>query len=288
MRSTHKTIDRAASRGVHRRARVTLALALSAAAGLAGGCACKPPAQAEPVSTAPMPIDEAMQARDWPRSEAQFQSGAVAAGATRFRYSPKPVEQGVDRGVLGPERRNAVLDTGYFIGETLLLPFTYIFEPPFVEKSHRGVFYEPTYTAMPILPPDQNPAGSDIPQPAPVIEDEAAVEEMTIEPADPSIDEAPPVDAPLVIDPEPESTIEPSPEPETSVDPAPEPETTIDAAPLPEPEPAFEPIPEPELLPESDAPEPAAEISPEPAPETDFEPAPEIDAAPDDANDANK
>src|SRR5262245_24240455 len=132
---------------------------LSAVGGLSSGCAYKQPARAaEPADTTPLPVDEAMQARDWPRSAVQFQSGGSVAGATRWPYEPDTAGPDSYKAVGGAEWPNALLDTGLFLGQTAMLPFTYLFDPPFVKKENYGVIYEPSHTLMPVLPPDQQPS----------------------------------------------------------------------------------------------------------------------------------
>src|SRR5690349_12836183 len=103
---------------------------LSAVGGLGSGCAYKQPAPvADPVDATPLPVDEAMQARDWSRSTVQFQSGGTVAGATRWPYAPSTTGEGASKASFGPEFSNAFLDLGLFVGQTAALPFTYLFDP---------------------------------------------------------------------------------------------------------------------------------------------------------------
>ena len=299
MRSTRKAFSRNASRCAS--TRIALALSAGIAATFAG-CTTNPPAKPEPVSTATLPVDEAMQRRDWPRTAAEFESGATIAGATRFPYAPQTVGDGASYAVLGPERSNALLDNLFFIGQSIALPFTYFVDPPFVKKEYRGVIYEPTHFAMPLLPPDEVP-DYDAYAPPPLEDDEAAERESAPS-GDPSVPRlrdqiqpdpdtlVPSLDTPVEAQPptitregsepapaepgeavktEPEAapqpeTTEPAPEP----DPAPTPEA-IEPAPMPE---AAEPAPEPEAVtPAPEVTEPMPE-QPEPAPES-TEPAPD-------------
>src|SRR5690349_13898887 len=133
-----------------RKPRRSLALSLAAFAGLTAtlvvgsGCSYKQPApKVEPVDTTPMPVDEAMQARDWPRQTAEFKNGGTSAGATRWPYIPERSGPDSYKAVGGAEWPNALLDTGLFVGQTAMLPFTYLFDPPFAKKEYRGVVYEP-------------------------------------------------------------------------------------------------------------------------------------------------
>jgi hypothetical protein len=148
-----------------RKPRRSLALPLAALAGLStltglgAGCSYKqaPPAR-EPVDTTPLPVEEAMQARDWPKSTVEYKTGGSVSGATRWPYIPERSGPDSYKAVGGAEWPNALLDTGLFVGQTAMLPFTYLFDPPFVKKEAHGVVYEPSYTLMPVLPPDQEPA----------------------------------------------------------------------------------------------------------------------------------
>jgi hypothetical protein len=191
-------------RGVHAN---TAALALAAAVGLAG-CTTAPEPKPEEQSTAPLVIDEAMQRRgDWPRVAAVFQAGGVDAGITRFPYQPQTEGPDAGQAIFGNERANALFDPFFFTAQAIALPFTYIFDPPFTKKNHRGVVYDSTYTAMPLMPPDQEPEGGGLspgqprevrPEPretAPVTPDAAEASELPP-------GETPPEEAPLDIQPE--------------------------------------------------------------------------------------
>ena len=278
-------------------------VALAALAGLAGfaGCTTNPEPAPEPVSTAILPIDEAIQRRDWPRTAAEFESGNVIAGATRFPYAPQTTGDGASRAVLGPERSNALLDNVFFVGQSIALPFTYFVDPPFVAKEYHGVVYDPTHYAMPVLPPDQVP-DRDAYAPPPLkdedaVEDGDVVERMDREPGaipplkdriepDPELDVSPntPVEAqPPTITPE---GSEPAPaEPGEPVQTAPDEPAPDATEPAPMPE-STEPPPEAPVEPAPESTEPAPETI-EPAPE---EPAaePQPDPAPETTDDANK
>jgi len=150
-----------------RRNSFTSALPLAAlvVTGVLAGCQHEPAPAPEAVSSEPLAIDEAMQRRDWPRTEAEFQNGVTVAGSTRMSYRPQTTGDDTNLGILGSEGSNSFLDNFAFIGESLLIPITYFKDPPFVEKDSPGVMYAPTYTAMPVLPPDQSePARTDYSQ----------------------------------------------------------------------------------------------------------------------------
>jgi hypothetical protein len=286
MFSTRKCLNRNAP--ARRRTGAQLALALAAGSALAAGCQRAPKPAPEPVSTSPMVVDEAMQYRDWPRATAYFQAGGVDAGATRFPYNPQTTGDGAGRATLGPERRNSLLDTAAFVVQVAKLPFTYVRQPPFVDKNYRGVMYDPTYTAMPVLPPDEAPVEegeepTSPPLPAPVPTDDAvqdavntvttpSSEQPTVAPGEVPPGQDPPEAQPPVITPD--SSL---PAPAEPTGPAPE-----DGAPAPAPE-ATEPAPEPapevtEPAPVEPAPAETTEPAPEPTPEPAPEPAPEAPA----------
>src|SRR4051794_35375532 len=196
--------------------RKSLTLALAVAAGVASGTGCsqKGPVGAGRVAPTPMPIDEAMQRRgEWPRATAEFQNGGTVAGATRFPYTPATVQEGQDRALFGPEFSNALVDNAMFVGQTFFLLATPFIEPPGTQKVYRGVFYDPTYTAMPVLPPDEAPVeGAYVPPPVPPEATEdgtnpapsaAPTTAGTVPPGEVPSDAAPPVIAPGVSEPSP-------------------------------------------------------------------------------------
>lgn len=301
----------ASRRSLQARGAVGLA---AVAGGVLAGCSTAPQPKPEEVSTAPLVIDEAMQRRaDWPRIAAEFQAGGVDAGLTRFPYQPQTEGPDAGQAIFGNERANALFDPFFFVAQTIALPFTYITDPPFTKKNHRGVVYDSTYTAMPLLPPDQDPeergghAAPAVPEPeetAPVTPDAAAASDapeapeeapLEIQPeempgeegtppesTDPAVDPTDTVpDETMPDEPVPADTTTPEAEPEpTVVDPVPDatepmPETTEPAPEVTEPAPEVtEPVPE--VTEPAPDPEPVPE-STEPVPEETAEPAPAED-----------
>lgn len=256
-------------------AQAALALAAAAATAALAGCTTSPKPQVEEASTAPVAIDEAMQRRgDWPRVAAEFKAGGVEAGVTRFPYQPQTEGPDAGRAIFGNERSNALLDPIFFVAQTIALPFTYIIDPPFTEKTHRGVVYDATYTAMPLLPPDEDPGEGEHAMPvqpapeetAPVTPDAAEASEMPEAPEEAPLEirpeqmpgeEADP-DVPADMAPEPGEILGPE-----SLEPIPEDRDLTPDEPEVMPEDSAEPIPDPEPVPESF--DPAPEES-EPAP----------------------
>jgi hypothetical protein len=145
----------------------TKALATLSAAGLfvlVGGCHSdkgplterfkafqyQPPA-AEPPGP-PMPIDEAMQLRDFPPSYAHIPDSSLQAYSTRFPIERAVEDKYTSGEIIASDYRSYPRDLLYiggFVGQTLALPFTYLVTPPFAKVQYFATRYEPTYTAMP-------------------------------------------------------------------------------------------------------------------------------------------
>lgn len=122
--------------------RLPLLLLLLVAA-LDGGCAGpKPQAYTKP----PLIVDGAMQRREWERSVAAYPNGDTVSGHNRF-----PIRTGVRQG--DSEFAAAVVDLGASMAQTVALPFTYFFIPPFSREVYTGEAVGPTYTAMPQMRP---------------------------------------------------------------------------------------------------------------------------------------
>jgi hypothetical protein len=110
---------------------------------------------------APLLVDQAMQIRDWDRSTALYANGDTIAGNTGFWYQPRWHQ---------PEWVYPIIETPLFVGQTLALPVTLSIQPPWKQVNYTGVSMEPTYSAMPPLPPpatvEASPAEAQ-PQPSP-------------------------------------------------------------------------------------------------------------------------
>lgn len=125
------------------------ALGLAVALGGAAGCKTRQPLVMETHEL--VAVDEPMRYRDWPRSTAYFASGAVRTYRTRFPYTHQSIENN--------NRFAAVLlDFPALVYQTVRLPFTYLFYPPFSTRIEKGIQVEPTYTGVPPLRAD--PGGS--------------------------------------------------------------------------------------------------------------------------------
>jgi len=129
-----------------------------------------PPA---PVNDAPLIIDAAMQARDWDRSTAYYASGDTIAGSTGFLYEPAWNE---------PGWFYAAEETPLFIVQAVASPVTVALIPPWKSIRWTGETVEPTYTAMPVLPPAHYEAAPSAPpvnpEPQPPMNETAAPAEQ--------------------------------------------------------------------------------------------------------------
>lgn len=114
------------------------------AAALAGCAQQAPRQQTKP----PLLIDDAMQRREWSRSVAPYPNGDTVSGPNRFPFRTN-VESGEN------EYGAAAFDIGLSLAQTVALPFTYLFVPPFAKAVYHGEHPGPSYTLMPAMrPPD--------------------------------------------------------------------------------------------------------------------------------------
>jgi len=96
---------------------------------------------------APEVADGAMLARQWPQSDAEWSNAKLVGWPTRFPFN---LDVTTDR----PFPNSRAEDAFLFVYQYLRLPFTYIKDPPFKTVVFTSdVKYNPTYEAMPGLPP---------------------------------------------------------------------------------------------------------------------------------------
>lgn len=191
-------------------------LVVAVALGGVVGCQRTADIQEEPaLSTAPLVLDRAIQHRDWEPSVVEYPNGAVVAGPTLFPYETTRTD---------PNWQQALLAPWLFVGQTIISPFQAIVTPPWSEVTYRGVDVDPSYTAVPPLPPSDPEiviAAEDHPQvaaPAPQI-------------AEPAPTPAPqPVDRNDAVEPSTQAPVKPAPTP-----PAAAPRATPTPAPTPAP-----------------------------------------------------
>jgi hypothetical protein len=122
-----------------------LLLPLLAVTAGVGGCAQQ---QRQAPTPPPLVVDEAMQRRDFERSVAYYPNGDTVAGVNRF-----PIRSGTDVGE--NDYAAALFDLGASIGQTIVLPFTYLFIPPFAPEVFHSDDIGPSYTAMPQMRPQK-------------------------------------------------------------------------------------------------------------------------------------
>lgn len=122
----------------------TSLILLVAAGGLIGCQRTADIQEAPAFSAEPLIIDQAIQYRDWEPSVVEYPNGAVVAGPTLFPYETQRTAPGWQQSLFAP-----VL----FLGQTIALPFHAVQTPPWSEVAHEGVDFEPSYTAVPPLPP---------------------------------------------------------------------------------------------------------------------------------------
>ena len=129
---------------------VVLAVATLSALLSAAGCAPQQPPQE---NRAPVVIDEAMLRRDWEPSVAYIPSGDVVAGVNRF-----PLRTPGNYTAAGtPDYPGALADYGASLLQTVALPFTYLFVPPFEPQVYSAGDLGPTYFGMPPMHPPAEP-----------------------------------------------------------------------------------------------------------------------------------
>lgn len=122
--------------------------ALAAAAALpllsvAPGC-LKQTAPPAPVSHAPLVVDPAMERRRWPAVAAHYQNGETPAWPTGFVLGHRPD---------APKWTPVVTDGPLFFANIVAMPIGYAFTPGWTRVMYPVSVVEPTYNAMPPLPP---------------------------------------------------------------------------------------------------------------------------------------
>jgi hypothetical protein len=122
-----------------------MACVIMGAAAMVGGFGCQMHQNALPDPViAPPPPDEAMALRDWQQSSAVYANTSTVAGNTGFMFMPKWDQ---------PEWVYPLLDAPIFLLNVVTLPYSLIVTPPWKPVEYRSATIEPTYTAMPPLPP---------------------------------------------------------------------------------------------------------------------------------------
>ena len=122
----------------------------------------------------PLDVDQAMEIRDWEPMSARYTNPRFIAGPPGFWFLPA---------YGNPEPIYAVQETPMFVLQSLALPLTMWFPPPWTPVRYAGETVEPSWHAMPPLPPAREgpPAppdvierGTDEPMPPPAPAPDAA------------------------------------------------------------------------------------------------------------------
>ena len=124
-----------------RRSNRTVLLA-AAALLAASGCATKQPPPPEPVSHAPLIVDDAMRARQWPISVAHYANGQTPAWPTGSLLKHPDTE---------PYWQATVTDTPMFVANSLAQPIVFLFTPPWQRVVYHEYEIEASYNGMPPL-----------------------------------------------------------------------------------------------------------------------------------------
>ncbi|MBV8782381.1 MAG: hypothetical protein JO353_13375 [Phycisphaerae bacterium] len=99
----------------------------------------------ESLSAPTIDVDEAMQARDWNLDTAYYANGSTVAGPIGFRYQPAPNQ---------PFWRANLVEPAIFGLNILIMPYEFFRTPPWKAVAWKGATVQPTYTAVPPLPPE--------------------------------------------------------------------------------------------------------------------------------------
>jgi hypothetical protein len=90
--------------------------------------------------------DEAMAIRTWPQQDADFANSTLEAYKNRFPYNYQTTQdQRTDQGYIASSLA--------FVVQAVVLPFTFIKNPPGTKERFSTLTYEPSYTVNPSRPP---------------------------------------------------------------------------------------------------------------------------------------
>jgi hypothetical protein len=98
------------------------------------------------VDRSPLIVDEAMQQRNWQRTVVRFQNGETPAWATGFLLEHPKDE---------PKLLPILTDGPMFLENVLVLPVDYVLNPPWQRAIFPAGVVEPSFTAVPPLPPKE-------------------------------------------------------------------------------------------------------------------------------------
>jgi hypothetical protein len=118
--------------------------AMLAAALTFTGCQIAQPRAQDRVTRTPILEDDAMSARDWPKTEAIYPNFSVTTGSAQSLLVPKPSL---------PAWAHAAMETPVFLANVLLSPITMVQAPPWAEVETVSFYLPPSYTDNPPLDP---------------------------------------------------------------------------------------------------------------------------------------
>jgi hypothetical protein len=125
-----------------RKAVVGTAGIVMAAAGVAGvgGCEQVLPPPSMRINSEPVVVDEAMQRRDWPLVTAEYANGVTVAGPTGQYFR-------ADRRL--PQVAQGAIETPLFVGQVALMPFDFLWDPPWEDVQYPRAQAPASYTDAP-------------------------------------------------------------------------------------------------------------------------------------------
>ena len=126
--------------------RIQLAAVASVIA-LAGCQQFRPVPPPQPLNPVPIANDQAMNYRTWSITSAEYANNQVNAGSTLETLVSKPANPPA----------NTFGDPLLFVFNLAALPFAVFATPPGTNVGYKSLVTDPTYTAMPAMPPSPVP-----------------------------------------------------------------------------------------------------------------------------------
>jgi hypothetical protein len=115
-------------------------------------CACQTlprVAAPEPLAPPSTTVDAAILHRQWDPTIAQYASGGVWAWPNYVTFYPKPINTA----------NNGYFETGLFLLNVVYSPYpAWVTDPMWKMVLYQQLSMDPTYTAIPVLPPSTQPS----------------------------------------------------------------------------------------------------------------------------------
>src|SRR4051794_31559813 len=136
--------------------RRSLFLGLIGAVALSSGCARKVNSPPAALDETPVPVDQAMERRNWEPRSVLYANTATHANNTGFMFAPDPKL---------PIWLFGLVDTPIFFGNVFTMPYSLIVTPPGVQVEYRSESVPPTSNGNPPwpAPPPPPPSSGDAP-----------------------------------------------------------------------------------------------------------------------------